>query len=750
MGSRSGLGITNSQLDAGRKRIAASMKNASLEELSGKVSSDIANLLGAAVVRVYQRDPLTGELFTRVVQNKRVREVRIAADPSSVAGYAAMTLKKSFAWKKDPAGVRRYVVAVPLLVGGELAGVAELINGTPDSPVDDERIKVFGDLILHMSRRMQQLTEGTVRATPYDFLLGSGVLTQTVLKQARDQAAQEGTSVEYILLSCYGVDKGSLGRSLSEHFGCPFAPSPAERSVSSDLLSRFSPDFLRTHAVLPVGWKGDRVELVVVNPQNLTLMDDICRRLGTDKVTVSVAVREDILAALDKYLGDAESSPAAAAAPEDGPAEAEAEAEFLAPATEETGYNLGVEAGPGEESRAIRLVNEAIQGAVDSGASDIHFETSPTSGLVIRFRVDGVLHDYRTIKEPVSRPVVSRLKIMSNLNIAEHRLPQDGKIRLKDKQGRKTDLRVAIMPTNNGHEDVVLRLLPEYQVLTLDQIGMEADTLARFRKVIEQPHGIALCVGPTGSGKTTTLHAALAHVKGPQVKVWTAEDPIEITQEGVRQVQMHAQIGFTFERALRAFLRLDPDIIMIGEIRDRETADAAIEASLTGHLVFSTLHTNSAPETITRLLEMGLDPFTFGNSLLGVLAQRLVRRICKDCVESYSPPSEELQHLRSQFGDVAKFDELVKASGRKVTLARGKGCETCFNTGYKGRVGIHEFLVVDAEARKLIQARGQADAIAAAARRNGMVSLKQDGIRKVLKGMTDLKEVQAITIEEHL
>jgi type II secretory ATPase GspE/PulE/Tfp pilus assembly ATPase PilB-like protein len=742
MGTKPGLGITHSQLDAGRKRIAASLKSASLEDLARKTMREIATLLGAASVRLYTRDPMTGELYTRVIQNGKVREFRVAADPSSVVGYAAMTLRKSFAWKRD-GDVKRYVVAAPVLIGGELAAAVELTHGAAGAIVEEDRLKVLYDLVLHVGRRMQELLEGSVQRTPYDFLMQSGLLTRETLKEAREEAAAEGCSVEQILLTRRGIDKASLGRSLAEHFAVPFSAEPAEKPVSAELIRKFSPEFLRAHAVLPVGWKGEGVEVVVVNPHNLTLIDDVGRRLGTEKLALLVGIREDILLALEKF------APAPGTAPAGGGAASTSEPEWEPVAAEETGYDLAAGEGGEVDSRTIRLVNETIQAAADRGASDIHFETTLAGGMDIRFRVDGVCHSYRTIREACSRPVISRLKIMAQLNIAEHRLPQDGKIRLKDQQGRRTDLRVAIMPTYGEREDAVLRLLPEYQVFKLDQIGMEPDVLERFRKVVEQPHGIVLCVGPTGSGKTTTLHAALAHIKGVEVKVWTAEDPVEITQEGVRQVQMHAQIGLTFGRALRAFLRLDPDVIMIGEIRDRETADAAIEASLTGHLVLSTLHTNSAPETVTRLLEMGLDPFSFGNSLLGVLAQRLVRRICPKCVEKYAAPADDFQELRSRYGDPARFDAL-KVDKRRLTLARGKGCEACFNTGYKGRAGIHEFLTVGPHLRSLVQKRAQADEIGAEARANGMLTLRQDGIRKVLQGVTDLKEVMTNTMSDSL
>jgi type II secretory ATPase GspE/PulE/Tfp pilus assembly ATPase PilB-like protein len=746
MATKTGLGITRSQLEAGRKKVAASLKSAALEDLYHKIPAEMAALLGAGSIRFFRRDPLTDELYTRNREGGRARETRVSSDPSSVVGYAAMTRKTSFAWKRDPTlGSKLYVVAVPVLSGGDVSGVMELTHGTKDTVIDEERLKAFNELVLLVGRRLQEIIEGTVRATPYDYLIESGLMTNDSLRKAREMAAKEGRSVEHILLSRCGIDKVALGRSLAEHFEVPFSPSPGDRPVAADLIRKFSPEFLRAHAVLPIGWKGDQVEVILVNPHNLMLIDDIARQLSSEKLSLIVAVREDILAALDKYVAPSEP---AGEKPKGKPAASE-EAEWEPMVAEEGGFDLGNNQNQEIDSKTIRLVNDSIQAAVDRGASDIHLETTPTGGLAIRFRVDGICHEYTQVNEACARPVVSRLKIMAQLNIAEHRLPQDGKIRLKDKRGRKTDLRVAIMPTHGGYEDVVLRLLPEYQVLKLDQLAMEPENMERFRKVIEQPHGIVLCVGPTGSGKTTTLHAALAHVKGPTMKVWTAEDPIEITQEGIRQVQMHPQIGLTFDRALRAFLRCDPDIVMIGEIRDRETADAAVEASLTGHLVFSTLHTNSAPETVTRLLEMGLDSFTFGSSLLGVLAQRLVRRICEKCAESYAPSAEEFEELKNQFGDKARF-EALKIDRKKVTLARGKGCESCFNTGYRGRVGIHEFLVVTPAVRKLVQQKAQSDVISKAGREAGMLTLKQDGIRKILKGKTDLKEVMSITLEENL
>ncbi len=734
-----------SLLDSGRKRLAAALRAASFDQLTREIPPEIATLLGAASVRVYLRDPLTEELYTRYARGARVRESRFPVDPSSVVGYAAMTRTHSFAWKKDTETDKRYVIASPLLKDGELRGIVELIHGRVNTAVEDDRRGVFYDLVGHMGRRLQELDQTGEHGTPYDFLLKGSLVTPEALREARDRAAKGGHSVEHVLIVNYGVEKAALGRSLSEHFGVPFTAVPAQRPISPDLLGKFSPSFLKTHAVLPVSWKGNAVEVIVANPGNLQVLDDIGRQAGSEKLVISVAVREDILAGLSKFAGLNSPKPDAPA----GKKSSESGGEWEAVAPLEPGYNLAEPEDMEIDSGAVRLVNETIQAAVDSGASDIHFEPTSSGGLVIRFRVDGVCHDFRIVKEPIARSVVSRVKIMSNLNIAEHRLPQDGKIMLRDKKGRRADLRVAIVPTQGAQEDVVLRLLPEYQVFELQKLGMDEETVGRFRKSIEQPHGIILCVGPTGSGKTTTLHAALSHLKGPQVKIWTAEDPVEITQEGVRQVQMHHQVGLTFERALRAFLRCDPDIIMIGEIRDRETADAAVEASLTGHLVLSTLHTNSAPETVTRLLEMGLDPFTFANSLRGVLAQRLVRRICDGCTEKYPASREEVEELRQRFGDDARFDALCP-DRKKLTLVRGKGCPACFSTGYKGRLGIHEFLSVTPAVRRLIQKKAEADDVAAQGRQEGLVNLKQDGIRKILKGKTDLKEVISMTLEENI
>jgi type II secretory ATPase GspE/PulE/Tfp pilus assembly ATPase PilB-like protein len=330
---------------------------------------------------------------------------------------------------------------------------------------------------------------------------------------------------------------------------------------------------------------------------------------------------------------------------------------------------------------------------------------------------------------------------MSNLDITEKRLPQDGKIKFKLTDGNAIELRVAVLPTAEGMEDVTLRLLANHELVDLKTLGMPPHIHETFLRVIRKPYGLILCVGPTGSGKTTTLHAALHRLNRPGVKILTAEDPVEISQPGIRQLQVHRKIGLDFPMALRAFLRSDPDIIMIGEMRDQETAKIGIEASLTGHLVFSTLHTNNAPDTIARLLDIGMDPYNFGDSLLGILAQRLVRLLCNNCKMSYQPSHDELDKIGKACGE-SYVSAILR--GKNVQFYRAIGCKTCGGTGYYGRLGIYEFLEATHSIKKLIIRKESADSIREAAVQEGMITLIQDGFAKVIEGVTDFEQVERV------
>ncbi len=410
------------------------------------------------------------------------------------------------------------------------------------------------------------------------------------------------------------------------------------------------------------------------------------------------------------------------------------------------------------DNSLVRLINTMIMEAYAQGVSDIHVECYPGREKVkIRFRKDGALLPYLELPHNYRNALVARLKIMCDLDISERRKPQDGKINFaKFMPQYRIELRVATIPTNNGLEDVVMRILASAKPLPLDKIGLSPDNLERLQEAMERPYGMVLCVGPTGSGKTTTLHSALSYINVPERKIWTAEDPIEITQPGLRQVQVNSKIDWTFAKALRAFLRADPDVIMVGEMRDEETASMGIEASLTGHLVLSTLHTNSAPETVTRLLDIGMDPFNFADSLLVVLAQRLVRRLCTECRVSEPANEAFIEEMLADYlynvptgvsaltsdAVLSRWRQLFGQNG-KLMLHHNKGCDRCSHTGFKGRAGIHELMSISRDLRRMIQTGARAEELQQQAMREGMRTLRQDGLDKVLAGITSLDEVRA-------
>ncbi|HIL18845.1 MAG TPA: type II/IV secretion system protein [Gammaproteobacteria bacterium] len=395
----------------------------------------------------------------------------------------------------------------------------------------------------------------------------------------------------------------------------------------------------------------------------------------------------------------------------------------------------------GQSSDVVKLVNRIVLDGYRQRASDIHIEPNgDKDDVLIRFRVDGQCHIYRRMPPALRESLVARLKIMGRLNIAERRKPQDGKIPFRI-GSRNIELRMATLPTAGENEDVVLRILANTEPPPLDEMGFSQRNLTELTRLINQPYGLILCVGPTGSGKTTTLHGMLAAINEVNRKIWTAEDPVEITQPGLRQVQVHPQIGFTFAAAMRAFLRADPDVIMVGEMRDEETASTGVEASLTGHLVFSTLHTNSAPETVTRLVDMGLEPFSFSDALLGVLAQRLARRLCTSCKEQYSATATELEEFCRYLGR-QEVDRLT--DGGVLKLWKAPGCAKCDNTGYRGRVALHELLINSDTIREAIQRQSGATEIREFSISGGMTTLLQDGVVKCIEGLTDLKQVLAV------
>ena len=569
-----------------------------------------------------------------------------------------------------------------------------------------------------------------------DCLAYRGLISQDDLDAAVKEALSREVDLETVLLDKYRVPKSDLGAALSEFYQCPYVPFDERTVIDPDLLKNLSFDYLRNSAWIPLKRQGTVLDVVINDPHDLDKGLDIRRAFPGVTVRFSVGLRRDIEQYILVVTGQADGASIT---------------EILGELVNEAGSERTSEPDKGDvdenDSAIVRLANQVIADAYRLNASDVHIEPySDKKETAVRFRVDGTCFTYMRIPAVYRRAIISRIKIMAHLDIAERRKPQDGKIRYKLAKDRQIELRIATLPTAGGNEDVVMRLLTAKETMPLEVMDFAPDILQTIKSLSLKPHGIVLCVGPTGSGKTTTLHAILRHINTDERKIWTAEDPIEITQEGLRQVQVHPKIGFTFAAALRAFLRADPDVIMIGEMRDKETADIAIEASLTGHLVLSTLHTNSAVETVTRLLDMGCDSFNFADAMQGIVAKRLSKRICEECKEGYHPTRQEYDELVQGYG-AGYWERLGVEYGDNFVLYRGRGCEVCNKTGFKGRVPLHELLVGSEDVKGLIQSKARSAEILSVAMREGMVTLVQDGIQKVLRGVTTYRQIRAVAMK---
>lgn len=590
-----------------------------------------------------------------------------------------------------------------------------------------------------LEKRLQELKRGKkTQQSRFDLLLEKGELNREQVDEALEKAQSEERAPEDILLNEYGVNKESLGQSLSVYYNTPFVQFDDSIDPPLHLLEHrnLGANFLKQNDWVPLDQSGSNVDVLMINPDDLGKLDEIRFILGTSDINPKVGLKSDLHAFIDRFFSELHGEDKLTSFDEvvDSSAEEVEESEAFS-----------LEASLGEnDSKVVKLVNSMLVEALKRNASDIHIEPDVNAkNCTIRFREDGTCYEFTKLKSSLTRPIVSRLKIMARMDIAERRLPQDGKIKLKlPKTNQTMELRMATMPTIDNQEDVVLRLLASGEPLPLETLGLDNYILDQFKGMIYQPYGLILVVGPTGSGKTTTLHSAIRYINTTDRKIWTAEDPVEITQRGLRQVQVNPKIGLDFAASLRSFLRADPDVIMVGEMRDYETAHIGIEASLTGHLLFSTLHTNSAPETVTRLLDMELDPFNFSDSLLGVLAQRLAKTLCSRCKEAYTPSQEEIDELRAEFGEGWEkwFDQSFLMS---PTLYRPVGCNRCVG-GYKGRIGIYELMSNTDELKRLIKRKSPTEDLKEQAVQDGMLTLKQDGILKVVQGMTDIQQIRKV------
>jgi type II secretory ATPase GspE/PulE/Tfp pilus assembly ATPase PilB-like protein len=731
-----------------------------INEILINLREKILTLFDADRITIYVVDGKRKEVYSRFAAGA-IQEIRVPINNKSLAGYTANNaqitnivnaydvqelklidreLGFDKSWDEKSKYMTNQILTVPIFYKKYVIGVLQLINkkGGDRFSLEDqnsavEMAKVLGIAFFNQKKMAQQ----RVKRTKFDYLIDNNIITESELENAISMARARNMSIETIFLKGMKVKKDDVGRSVAQYYNCDYVPFDSHYPIPGDLLGKLKPMYLKNNLWVPLGKVNGKIKILIDNPQRLDRVDSIKSLLPAEGYEFSVGLREDILQFLDYFYGTPRK--------QGGGSIDEILNKMDTQEQEEEEIEAGAEMLTENDSIIVQLVNKVITDAQKKKCSDIHIEPYPgKEGAEIRFRVDGQCQKYQTVPYHYRKALVSRLKIMADLDISERRKPQDGKIKFKRFGPLDIEIRVATIPTVGGEEDVVLRILQTGEPFPLGNMGLNERDYNLLLNIISKPYGIVLVVGPTGSGKTTTLHSVLAHINKSETKIWTAEDPVEITQRGLRQVQVLPKIGFDFAAAMRSFLRADPDVIMVGEMRDHETVSTGIEASLTGHLVFSTLHTNSAPETIIRLLDMGMDPFNFADALLGVLAQRLVRTLCKSCKEPYHPSRAEYDALvRSYAGD---FDALGFLYTDDLVLHRPKGCEKC-NSGYIGRTAIVELLEGTDEVKALIQSKAVVERIREATAKDGMTTLMQDGIRKVFLGLTDIQQVRKVCIK---
>jgi type II secretory ATPase GspE/PulE/Tfp pilus assembly ATPase PilB-like protein len=756
-----------------------------IDEIILEVSQDICNLFEAERMTLYVANREKGTIVSKVKTGlNELKGLELAINhPQSIAGYVALhktviritnvydntelnNISPEIRFLKEvdkKTGFRcKQMLVFPILnqEDNSLLGVVQLINtlsGLPFPQMAEESApELAKTLAIALSRRLWRQRESDVK-TKFDTLVNEDIISSAELGLALSSARKKNKDAEEVLMEEFQVTLADIGRSLSAFFGAPFETYKPERVKPMDLLKNLKQDYVLVGGWMPIDeTKEDGLIILTPDPEKIKssrIVNNIFPRHA--KISYKVCLRRDFYKTVELFYGASGMS-----------GNIDDLLSTMGDDEEDGGVGAAEDISAAADNELVKLVNKIIVDAYNQGASDIHIEPYPGKGKTeVRFRKDGTLVNYIEVPPSYRNALTARIKIMCDLDISEKRKPQDGKINFKKFGPIDIELRVATIPTAAGMEDIVMRILAGGKPIPLEKLALSEHNSNKLKELVAKPYGLFIVCGPTGSGKTTTLHSALGYINTPETKIWTVEDPVEITQKGLRQVQVNKKAGIDFAMVMKAFLRADPDVIMVGEMRDKETVSIGIEASLTGHLVFATLHTNSAPESIVRLLDMGMDPFNFSDALLGILAQRLGKRLC-ECKKPYTPSPEEIKSMLSDYCEELKntdnwkkdpegsykaiYQNWVKSyadAKGQFTLYKATGCDKCSNTGYKGRVGLHELLEGTDAIKKNIQEHARVAETLATALGDGMHTLRQDGIEKVLQGITDMKQVRMVCIK---
>jgi len=767
------------QLQAVTNKIHAT---SNIDEIMLEMSAETCALFSADRLTIYSVAEDRQSIISKVKTGlNSFKDLKLPIAEHSIAGYAALA-KKTLNIKDvyDDAELRainpnlrflqevdkrtgyrtKQMLVAPIVESGgaELIGVIQIINHKTGTPFGEMAEDGVAELAQTLAIAFKQRQKGTSVKSKYDHLVADAVLSPGEFELASRQARKKAVDVEQVLTEEFQVKNASIGGALSKFFGVPYEPFKPDRVRPMDLLKNLKREYVESNQWLPIDDAKEGLVVMCLDPERIRSSRIAANVFPKARIVYKVTTQKEFRDTLNHFYGG------------DGGASLGNIEDMLSDlsddGTDAADGKVSDEVDAAADNELVKLVNKVIVDAYNQGASDIHIEPYPGKAKTeIRFRRDGNLAPYIEVPASYRSALAARLKIMCDLDISEKRKPQDGKIKFRKFGPLDIELRVATIPTAGGVEDIVMRILSAGEPIPLDKMGFSARNLDQLRHAVTKPYGLFFVCGPTGSGKTTTLHSVLKYLNNPDTKIWTAEDPVEITQKGLRQVQVNRKAGLDFAVVMRSFLRADPDIIMVGEMRDKETTSIGIEASLTGHLVFATLHTNSAPESIIRLLDMGMDPFNFSDALLGILAQRLARRLC-GCKQAYTPDAAEITSFLREYSEElmntarfkadpkgameAVYKEWVKTYGNdkgQLTFYKPVGCDKCGDSGFKGRLGLHELLIANDRLKKLIQEHARVADILAQSLEDGMRTLKQDGMEKCLAGLTHIKEVRSVCIK---